>query len=236
MLKMIRELVFKESDFDSDGNIKASSLMYEFQEIAAEHATKLGLGIDYMMANNVIWVMTKLRFKVNRKLRPGVTYILETYPRPRKGITFFRDYYIYSKESGNIEDLDAAGSSQWCVINFETRKIERRKVDFDGDFIDHEIFEDGIHKIHSENPALAGKHIVAETDMDVNNHMNNCRYADMIEDITGTRWYKDFTIHFSKEAVLGEEILLYTEPSDEEGVVVTGKLEDDTLLFQAKIK
>lgn len=235
MLKLMQKVEFKESDFDSDGNIKASSLMYEFQEIAAAHATSLGLGFEDMMASNTIWVMTKLRFGILEKIKLGRTYVLETYPRPRKGISFFRDYYLYDMEEGSMENPAAISSSQWCVINFETRKIERAKIDFEGEFIKSEPFEDGIGKIRSNEPKLKGRHMVIESDMDINNHVNNCRYADMIEDVVGSREYKDFTIHFSKEAHLGDELFIFTESTGEEGIIVTGKLEDETIIFQSKI-
>ena len=229
MLKHTENLILSFDDFDAKGNVKAASLMRAFEHVASVHAEKLGFGYEPMIAQNYIWVLSKLRFKLYGVLEAEKTYILETCPRPKKGVTWSRDYYIYDGE-----DLMAAGTSQWCIINFETRRIERTKLDFDGEFIDHEPFEDGIGKIrvNEEGIALAFSHPVTEDDLDINQHVNNCRYADIIEPVLSG--HTDIMIHFAKEAVLGDEILIYTE--ENEGVIaVMGKLKDGTVIFQAKV-
>ena len=61
---------FAPGDFDAKGRIRPSSLMFVFQEAATAHAEKLGAGFETLMAQNYIWVLTKLKFKVNRELEP----------------------------------------------------------------------------------------------------------------------------------------------------------------------
>lgn len=39
----------------------------------------------------------------------------------------------------------------------------------------------------------------------------NARYAVMIDETLGTSAHREVTIHFAKETVLGDEILLYTD-------------------------
>lgn len=231
MLKLTQDFIFKETDFDKNDELKASSLMYVFQEAAKEHASQLNLGFDDLMSNNYIWVLTKLRFKIHDTMLPGVEYTIETYPRPKKGITFYRDYYVYDE----ARNLMAAGTSHWCIINFETRKIERTKLDFDGEFIDYQAFEDGIAKIKALEPVFSQSYTVGQEDLDQNEHVNNCRYADMIELVLEGRGYSEFNIHFAKEAVLGDEILLFREDR-EDGIIVMGRLADDTMIFQAEVK
>lgn len=232
LLTLVRSISFSAEDFDAKGKIKASSLMYAFQEIAAAHAESLGLGFYELIAKNYIWVLSKLRFKVEKPLEAGKNYILRTYPRPKKAVTFFRDYYIYDE----ADNLMAVGTSHWCIINFETRRIERAKVDFDGTYIDHEAFENGIEKFKVDEAALMkiGTHKVVETDLDENMHVNNCRYADMAENVLAG--HTDFSIYFSKEALLGDEILLYKAEDENGYVYVEGKLDDGTVIFQAKVK
>lgn len=228
MLKYTEEWKWSEEDFSESGRLKSSSLMYAFQEIAAAHATKLGYGFENMIADNNIWVMTKLRFKIYEQVVSDRAYRLETYPRPQKGITFFRDYYLYN---GDI--LAAAAASHWCIINFETRKIERAKVNFDGEFTEKQPFERGIEKIKADELKPAGSYLVREEDIDVNRHVNNCRYADII-DGTADIFYDDFNIHFAREAKLGDEIKLWIEKGEKSETVI-GKLDDETVIFQARI-
>lgn len=231
MLKYIGRFKVMDEELHSGGNIKACSLLLRFQEIAAAHAEALGIGFDELMKNNRIWVMSKLRFRLYDKFRAGEEYIIETYPRPKRGVTFFRDYYVYDSDNR----LVAAGISHWCVINFESRRIEKTDIDFDGEYTDKVPFEDGIAKIRAGELLPAGEHIVSEEDLDKNRHTNNCRYADMVEEMIGGKEYNDFTINFSKEALLGDVIKLYREKSAD-GFIVAGKLGDDTVIFQAETK
>lgn len=233
MLELKRSISFRKEDFDSDENIKASSLMYSFQEIAAEHADKLGFGFDDMIKNNRIWVLNKLKFRIYGRLKKDVEYELSTYPRPKKGVSWFRDYYLRDEHGA----LMTAGASQWCIINFDTRRIERTGLDFDGEYIDHPAFEEGIEKIRIPELTMAGKHTVTETDLDENRHTNNCRYADMISDVLGRSDHESFTINFTRETRLGDEIMLYTGVGEtEESKVVVGKSADGSQVFHAGIK
>lgn len=250
LIKHEYDISLQALDFDAKGRVKASSLMHVFQEAATIHAEMLGVGFEPLMLQNYIWVLTKLRFRVNRPMAPDVTYHLVTYPRPKKGVTFFRDFFIYDRScDGSCVDGAAdtcepvvIGTSQWCIINFETRRIERTKIDFtDGTYITEEAFEGGIAKLKHDEEALEqiGSHRVTEEDLDENQHVNNCRYADMVE--TVLEGHTDFTIHFAKEARLGDTVLLYRENhAAGKGVgdetIVAGKLPDGTTVFQAKVR
>lgn len=227
----LKELIrFTENDFDEAGNVKASRLMYQFQEIASHHADELGIGFDRLIKDNLIWVMSKLKFEIYEKPEPAAEYVLSTYPRPKKGVTYFRDYYIHDRE-GNLK---AAAVAHWFVINFDTRRIERRELKFTGDYIDYPAFEKGIEKIKMPELIKAGVHVVSEEDLDVNRHMNNCRYADMIGEVTGKGGYREFIINFAHESMLGDEIELYVG-NDVEKTVVVGMLEGGETVFQAGI-
>lgn len=225
---------FDKRDLQTDGKIKSSSLMYAFQQVASAHVETIGLGFDDMIKKDHIWVMTKLRFKTYAKFNTDSRYDLKTYPRHKKGVTFFRDYYL----SDDKETILAAGMSQWCIINFSTRKIERTDIDVEGNCISKVPFEDGIGKIKCEKPYFFGIHKVDENDIDKNMHTNNCRYADLADRVFGTVDYNDFNINFSKETVLGDEIFLYRGiilKNGKQALVATGKLSDGTLVFQAEI-
>lgn len=230
MLGLKRNMVLKETDFDNRGNIRASSLMYHFQEIAKQHASLLGYGFDDLMADDRIWVMTKLKFRVYKTFSAGEEYEFSTYPRKKRGVTWFRDYYVHD----NCGNLVAAAVSHWCIINFTTRRIERAGIDFEGEYIDYPALEGGIEKIKlPDNMSCAGSHPVTESDLDVNDHVNNCRYADMIEEITGQSDYKEFVINFAKEARKGDIIEIYREKEGARDLLL-GRLDDGTVIFQTK--
>lgn len=230
MLELKRTIMFGDSDADENGEIKISSMMYHFQEIASAHADKLGAGFTELMEDDRIWVMTKLKFMVYEKLSAGIDYVLSTYPRQRKGVTFFRDYYI----SDNKGKVLTAAASHWCIINFTTRRIERTGLDFPGEYTDKAPFENGIEKIKLPDMMPVGEYVVSETDLDRNQHTNNCRYGDIVSNITGSNSCRQFIINFAHEARMGDTIYLYRGISGD-STVITGKLDDGTSVFQASV-
>ena len=231
MLELEQTIKFTTEDIDKNGVLKASSLLHAYQDIASDHADALGVGYDELIKKDWIWVLSKVKYEIYGSIEPDAEYRLSTYPRPKKGAAFPRDFYLNSKDGSTV----AAGTSMWCVMNFATRKLERSGVDFDGECIGYAPFDEGIEKIRSRQPVQAGIHKVTEADLDVNRHVNNSRYADMAGDVLGTGGFSGLVMNFLKEAVLGDEILLYRE-EQEDGIVVAGKLEDGTTIFQALIQ
>lgn len=230
MLELKEYIEFKSSDISDNGYVKAARILFYFQEIAAAHATDLGIGYDDLIKDDRIWVLSKVKYKLNGKISLNNRYIIETYPRGKKGVIYLRDYYI-KDETGKVI---AAGESHWCVINFKTRRVERADLQFGDDFIETEAIPEGIERIKLKAPVKVGAHVVQREDLDVNEHTNNCRYADMIGEITGRDDYREFNIHFVKESRLGDAIDIYREDS-EQGELFTGRLSDGSVIFQAKV-
>ena len=201
MLKLEKRIRFNENDVDEDGNIRASCLLYSFQDIAAEHADILGVGREHLMERDWIWVLSKVKLKVYGSIEADKDYVLMTCPRPKKGLIFPRDYYLRAAMASDTAVL-AAGMSQWCIINFLTRKLERNDIDFRGQCIEQAPFEEGIEKIRCSAPQDTGSHLVTEDDLDVNRHVNNCRYADMVSEVLSGSPYSRLIMNFSKEARL----------------------------------
>ena len=77
-------------------------------------------------------------------------------------------------------------------------------------YIDIPAFEEKIEKIKYSDPQAAGAHTVTEEDLDINCHVNNCRYADMTSEILDRNDFQSFTINFLKETVVGDRIDMFT--------------------------
>lgn len=246
MISFQMDFVLEPGHFDESGNIKASHLLYLFQKIAADHATHLGIGFQEMIQKNLIWVIAKLRYRLNGKLLPNTAYKLITYPKPRRALSYQRDYYIYAATPSaadpgttqpgvtqpGTEQPVAVATSQWCILNFQTRKIEPYEYCFDGETSTAEPFADAYPRIRPKSPVPAGSHTVLPEDLDENEHTNNSRYADLFCSAAGRSDLKEMTIHFQKESRLGDEILLFREEGDGT-VTVIGKTNAGENIFQA---
>lgn len=230
MLKHRVDFKTTEKDFNEKGNIKLSSLLYFCQEAATQHAELIGVGMDDLLKENIIWVVVKMKVRVLAKMMPDQDYYVMTYPRQQKSRYYPRDYYIFDKDGNQV----AVGASIWSLVNWETRKMVRRDLPFGDDLREDESIPEGFEKIRMKDPADAGSYTVAETDIDANGHCNNCSYGDMVELVADTEGTNEFLIQFSKETKLSEMILLHRQDA-EEGVMVSGSLPDGETVFLAKL-
>ena len=231
ILLLKEKSAFKNKDFDESGNVRASALLRHFEQIATDHAEMMGIGHDDLIKENRIWVLSKLRFRMHGRIRAGELYDIATYPSTGRGAAYPRGYYICDED----ENLIVSAMSQWCVVDFETRKLVRSALEFSGEYIDIPAGEEKREKIKYKEPQSAGVHIVTEEDLVINCHVNNCRYADMTSDVLGRNDYQSFTINFLRETVIGDRIDLLTERAEDGGDIVVGMLEDKSVVFQAKV-
>ena len=220
MIMHERIIRFAQDSFASNGIIKASALQFEFQEIGGEHAGSAGMGVPEMVADGQMWAVTKIRYRLYGTLTPDTDYRLVTYPRPKRGMLYQRDYQIFAMDGTHLCD----GISQWCIMDFATRRIIRSPKDFVGEFYTTPILPEGFLRFRPTEITPAGTYTITESDLDGNNHTNNCRYADMVELVmphSGT----EFSINFSKETRLGDVIELYTSVTEQGQTLVGGNVD-----------
>ncbi len=220
---------FSSEHFTSGGTVKASALQLVFQEIAGIHAQELGLGFEAMMRDNQIWVLTKLKYRLLAPLQPHTPYRLVTFPKPHRGLLYQRDYKIFDEQG----TLLVMGISQWCVMDYTTRKILRTGKDFTGEFNTEVLFPEGFDRFRPGDLTHAGSYTITQADLDGNAHTNNCRYADMVEQVLPGQAAADFSVTFAHETRLGDVIELFTSPFGDH-TIVCGMVEGQTV-FSALI-
>lgn len=225
-----------EKDFGSNGNLKADSVFSFFQYAAEGQVNSLGFGPDDLIKRNYMWVLTKTRVKQSHNVEPGRNIICTTFPAEQKRASFKRDYYInYEKDGPDPDKALILGSSQWCILNFVTRKLEKTDLNFDIPADEIHMIEGIFPKIHADDPKLLMKYLVSEDDIDRNNHCNNARYLMIAERAAGRSIINDMYINFASEAVLGDIIDIYLEEEGTE-TYIEGKKTDGSIVFQVKFK
>lgn len=217
--------------FDEKGELLSSALLYFFQKAAEAHAAQAGAGFDDLIRQNLIWVVTKLKYRMQGVIKPGGHYSLLTFPKPKHSLIYQRDYLICDSSG---EEL-VLGSSQWCIVNFFTRRVERSGFDYEGEFCERVLFPEGFERIRLPELSYAGRHLISERDLDRNDHTNNCRYADMVKSVLRREeGIRSFLIYYNRETRLKDEILFFSGRS-EEGEVVSGRLPDGSTVFTCRV-
>ncbi|MGI6767357.1 MAG: acyl-ACP thioesterase domain-containing protein [Lentihominibacter sp.] len=258
------EILLTDDDFNAKGKIKAENLYRYLQEAANRQTKAHNVGLEDLIKKGYMWVLTKMKVKILSDIRPGVKYICGTFPLRQKRVTFKREFFMIEyTDNNNLQEaaeraaalaaaeqdrhfvgnddyprIVAAGTSQWCIMDFVTRKMVRAdRAGFMLDELaeDFDIIPGPIEKLKGDNLKYMGSHVVAPEDLDKNEHTNNCRYLTMAEEYVD-RQGTDIIVNYISETRLGEEIKLYHEKQGS-GDFIEGRTgEDDTIVFHALFK
>lgn len=225
----------RESDFDANGNLKPSSVLDFFQEIAGTHATQLGVGFDNLIKQDLLWALVKVKFELVSSPKAHKNIIIKTWPLAPSRITLQRDYLIEDEDGNTI----AKGTSEWVTMNAQTRKLViSNDIYLLENFCEQQAFEEKTKKVPDFKPETDAKIIVPEfCDLDRNIHVNNIKYADFVMNMLCSNEnsvVKTLQIDFHKEMYKGERISLYMQ-KNEETVLFKGVGEDGERKFSASV-
>ncbi len=213
-----KDYYLRISDFDRYGRLLASSVLDIFQDIAASHATDLGIGFNAMSANETLWVLSKVKFEIYKQPSTYQTVHVKTWPLQPDRIVCTREYLITDMNG----EILVKGSSEWVVINSITRKLVTVADIFpikEG-FITEKSFEGKIKKI--QDFELNSEPYTVKTtfcDCDINGHVNNTKYANYVFNainLSENESIKTFQVDYIQEVVSGTELNIHTERKEKE--------------------
>ena len=207
-------------DCDVNGQWRISAILEAMQEAAGAHSCLLGCGRDELLKRNMVWVLSRIELRMSRYPRIGETVTLSTFPMPTR-ICFFPRYYLLLDKDGEM--IGKAGSL-WLLMDTETRRMLPP-----GD-IARLIPDNRDLTVPMNLPATVGQlqgeefvsiHTPVYTDLDVNGHVNNTRYADWLCNILGTETMmrsepEAVILNYSHEILPGQQVTLRRVMKDEQ--------------------
>ncbi len=231
-----REYILRASDFDKYDKIKPSAVLDLFQDAAGQHAEEIGVGFADLIKHGYMWVLVRTKFEIINAPTRYQKVVINTWPLPPNRINYKREYSI--KDQGG--NLLIKGSSEWVVID----SVKRRFLSvpdlypFKDGFHEEVMFEDKLQKIrdfeidcdcHTVNAGFS--------DLDVNGHVNNTKYANYAIDAinpSADDTIRCFQIDYRKEVMQGTQLNVYYLRED--GLItVKGLNNDGDIMFACKI-
>jgi acyl-ACP thioesterase len=179
----IHEELFKVRTWDVDKSDRLSmAAVYNYcQEVAGSHATELGVGTAYMQANGIVWILARMSAMLDTRPASGTDFVVRTWPRGTDRLFAIRDYEFADKAGAVL----GRGRSAWMVVDAASFRPRRPEAVAHGLPTNEgrDSLADGALAIKAaEGLAVAARRSVAYSDIDYNNHMNNARYAQWIQD------------------------------------------------------
>ena len=228
------KFVVKDSDVDSNQEIKISRLLWYMQEVATRDAERLKISRDELMKNGNFWVVARNDIKIHRLPTLGEHFVISTHPGETRGFMFPRFCEVYDKHHHLL--VTVAGI--WLVLNYQTRKIVIHPFSIT---TPGETSIDDLPlpaKINEPASNLLGVRKTKESELDVNVHINNTYYFDYVLDVHDSDFYKEnrvsrLLINYEKEITHPSDISLYSSNSNPE--IIIGKV-GDAVSFAAKVE
>ncbi|PKL23166.1 MAG: acyl-ACP thioesterase [Spirochaetae bacterium HGW-Spirochaetae-3] len=168
-------------DVDQADRLTMAAAFNYFQEAAGHHAADLGVGSEYMRANGIVWILSRMSAALESRPVSGARLRVRTWPRGTDRLFARRDYQILDEADAVV----ARGRSGWLIVdaeNFRPRRPEALAAGLPtNDGLDS--LPDGAGAIAaSEGLEKAMDRVVGYSDLDCNGHMNNARYVQWIQD------------------------------------------------------
>ena len=227
-MKFTTKICLYNSYFDLNNRLSAKSILNIFQDVASVHGEELGVGYKTMLAKNLYWVLSRIKFDIVKMPEINQVVVVETWPHVKGKIDFDRDFNILS-ENG---ELLVKGTSKWCVIDTKSRKLQRSdNVNYVGKYCLDENYPEKFGKIvlTAKEQKLSFVYRVRFSDLDHNGHMNNTNYANLILNAVQNKTFTHFEINFLNECLQDDEI--YISVTEDDGEYVIGKVGDRTVFI-----
>ena len=232
-----KEYTLRAGDFDKYNRIKPSAVLELFQDAAGQHAEEIGVGYEPMKNRSYMWVLLKVKLKIVSNPKSYQNVIIKTWPLAPNRVSYRREFRM---EDENGEYL-IGGSSEWVVVHSERRRLvaDPNLYPFTEGFLTDVIFEGKLDRVDdfetNEIPRIVN---AGFSEIDVNNHVNNTKYANYIMDAVLPD-EKDvlsvFQIEYKKEVLEGTQLKIYHSKDNNE-VVAKGLNEDGDIMFACKMQ
>lgn len=204
-------------DTGPDGRVSLTSLFNYMQDIASDHAEKLGFGRDDLMRDNRFWVLSRMYAEICVWPLWEDSIILKTWPNGTDRLFALRNYEVKYPDGKHI----AYGTSSWLIIDHTTKKVQRPEAalsHFSRNFKPAASPLRYASKLEpvNENPYESALFRVKISDLDVNLHTNNVRYLQWIYDTYDLSFVmknvpQSAEINYLSESLFNDEVFIKTE-------------------------
>ncbi|GAB4286842.1 MAG: thioesterase [Ignavibacteriaceae bacterium] len=233
----------RANEVDFLNRLKMNFLFAILQDTAAAHANELQLGYEQLIRHNLSWVLSWIKVIVKRLPGFNETITIRTWPKERYKLYSLRDFIICSEKGEEI----FIATTAWLPVNTLRKKIVDVKnlpvpIKY---YPNQKAIEDLPGKISlDENISCKAVRKVNYNDIDLNQHLNNTKYIEMVTDCYSKQFYEkhkpaEIEAVFNAECFYGDEIEIWfglkNENIKQDKVAVINRSIEKTV-FSALIK
>lgn len=204
------------NDVDCNDVVSASNIFRYMQEAANSAMEEDGPSYNELFERGYAFILSRMRMSSYAPIHVHDKVEVQSWACESRGVQFPRCYRI-------IRDgmIVAEAVSVWALCGVQDKRLHRAS-EFDFSYRTDDMIELDVparFKIPDDvTMKLVGERIVEYADIDMNGHMNNTRYPDLLcsyigADMRGQRVIS-LGISYVSEAPLGETLKIYSGISD----------------------
>lgn len=195
------------SDVDVRRRLRLSTLFTMLQEASIAHTEALGAGRDKTLDRGILWVLTMQNLRVFRMPEYDERVTVESWPGPTMHLLFPRYYRLLDGAGKTL----AEGSALWVLMDERDRApVSPQETGVVVPGTRREGQPAFPHAPRSLPTREVGTFTVPYSYADLNGHMNNARYPDLVMDLLPREAWKDdvasVDVEYCGEARLGDSM------------------------------
>lgn len=179
------EYEVKYQDVDDTRLLRLNKLEEYLLDVAGRVADQLGFGIQYLLPQNLTWVLTHMNVEMSYLPTHTEHIIIETWIESNAHMLSTRDYRIYLLSADGSRRLIGASKSIWAVLELTRREIVN--------VFDQPAFVDCVdgerlplaraaRPMPLAEPTGIMPYTIRYSDLDYNRHCNSCQYLEIMLD------------------------------------------------------
>jgi acyl-ACP thioesterase len=196
----------------------ATSIINYMLNVAGVDASNKGFGVEALQNQSFTWVLSRLAVEIMRQPAQHASIDIATWVNEFNRLSSTRNFRV-----SEGDELVAAGVSQWCMLNMESRQVVDMSLlrdTYERAMVAEPSPIASPQRLRPIEPTVTMSRPVAYSDIDFNRHVNTLRYIELmfdafpielIEHNNGMR----IDINFIAEARYGETLVaVYSTEGD----------------------
>ncbi len=212
MEKFQKEFEISSYECDENGELRLRSLFNLFQDLADNHASKIGVGYEYCVEHQLGWVGGAYHVQIDKMPVWKDKVILKTWPSRKTAVTAIREFEMVNALTGATM---VRASSQWVLIDINRQRPVSVLAHLEHcDAIEERMVDTDFRKLLApERIDTTVSQIIRTDDIDLNCHVNNAVYPTWIldalpSDFLPTHALSELQIQYKSSAKTGNTVLV----------------------------
>jgi acyl-ACP thioesterase len=207
-----------------DGRLNLFSLFNYLQDIASDHAIRLGFGRDDLLRENRFWVLSRIYAEITCMPEWEDAIIVKTWPNGTDRLFALRNFDVSYPDGSHI----ASATSSWLILDRTTRKVQRPDnilAKFYTDLMPDRSPIRYASKLEplSEKSTSSKLYTIKVSDLDLNLHTNNVKYLTWVSDSYNLEFVRKYfprsaEINYLAESQVDEEVIIKTSESTDDSL------------------